>query len=227
LVDAFDSGEASLPLVDGLTLPYEFADAAYRYGHSQIRQEYRINDELPPQRLFPDLLGFRPVAPEGKVDWTLLFDAPDAPPAQRAMRISERLPFALIEMPPDITGAVREPAYRSLANRDMRRGSLTDLPSGEAVARAMGIEPLEPSALNPGEGGGETSLWYYIVREADVVEEGDRLGPVGGRLVAGVLLSLLDRDPDSYRAVNPEWKPDLAGRTDGPFSVLSLLTFGA
>jgi hypothetical protein len=42
-------------------IPFEFADAAYRYGHSQMRQTYRLNDDLPPRALFPDLLGFRPI----------------------------------------------------------------------------------------------------------------------------------------------------------------------
>ena len=27
-------------------IPFEFADAAYRYGHSQMRHTYRLNDRL-------------------------------------------------------------------------------------------------------------------------------------------------------------------------------------
>lgn len=42
-------------------IPIEFADAAYRYGHSQIRHFYKLNDALEPVPVFPDLLGFRPV----------------------------------------------------------------------------------------------------------------------------------------------------------------------
>lgn len=227
LVDALSAGEVTLPLADGLTLPYEFADAAYRYGHSQIRQTYRVNDALPPQSMFPDLLGFRPVPEDGAVDWALVFNAPGQPPAQRSMRINERLPFALLDMPYAITGDVKEPGYRSLANRDLRRGSLTDLPSGEAIARAMGVEVLSASAIGLPDWPGETPLWYYIAREADVIGGGDRLGPVGGRLVAGVLLTLLERDPESYRAVNPAWTPDLSGTLgDQPFSMFHLLNFG-
>lgn len=41
--------------------PVEFADAAYRYGHSQIRQLYRLQADGPPFAVFPDLVGFGPV----------------------------------------------------------------------------------------------------------------------------------------------------------------------
>jgi len=46
---------------------------------------------------------------------------------------------------------------------------------------------------------GETPLWYYILREADVCTGGDRLGPVGGRIVAEVLVGLIDADGTSFR----------------------------
>ncbi len=73
-------------------IPFEFADAAYRYGHSQIRHRFRINDRQPELPVFPDLIGFAPVGPEKAVDWSLLFDVPGRPAAQRAKRIDGRLP---------------------------------------------------------------------------------------------------------------------------------------
>jgi hypothetical protein len=54
---------------------------------------------------------------------------------------------------------------------------------------------------------GETPLWYYILREAAVKASGNRLGPVGGRIVADVLVGLLDRDPASVRSADPAWQP--------------------
>jgi len=80
-------------------IPLEFADAAYRYGHCQIRQQYRLNHETDPVPIFPDLLGFRPVHRERTVDWTLLFDTPGAQAPQRAKKIDGRLPRALIQLP--------------------------------------------------------------------------------------------------------------------------------
>jgi hypothetical protein len=110
----------------------------------------------------------------------------------------------------------------------MRRGIVTDLPSGEAVARALGLAPLDAAAIALPAWSGETPLWYYIVREADTLGDGDRLGPVGGRIVAGVLLSLLERDPASYRSLEPGWQPEIAPVTGDParFTLLDLLLFG-
>jgi hypothetical protein len=53
----------------------------------------------------------------------------------------------------------------------------------------------------------ETPLWYYILREADACRGGHRLGPVGGRIVAEVLVGLIDADPTSFRKNSPEWRP--------------------
>ncbi|SLN52210.1 peroxidase family protein [Roseisalinus antarcticus] len=228
LVAGILSGRDALPLPEGATLPLEFADAAYRYGHSQIRQSYILSPGGPTLSLFPDLLGFRPVPKDRSVDWRVMFDgAPDVG-TQRATRISERLPMALIALPEEVTGAVQEQGYRSLANRDMQRGVVTDLPSGEAVARALGVAPLPRDAIGLQDWSGETPLWFYIAREADTLGEGDHLGPVGGRIVGGVLLSLLQRDPASYLTLEPDWRPEITPLDPTrPFALLDLLMLGA
>jgi hypothetical protein len=48
---------------------------------------------------------------------------------------------------------------------------------------------------------GDTPLWYYILREADVCTGGDRLGPVGSLIVTEVLVGLVDADATSFRGV--------------------------
>jgi hypothetical protein len=123
---------------DDPKIPFEFADAAFRYGHGQVRDDFQVNPESGRRRLFPDLLGFRPVPAELAVDWTLLFDVEGSPPAQRAKRIDGTLVRSLIDMPIAVTGEVEVDAYRSLAGRDLERGHAYGLPSGEAVATAMG-----------------------------------------------------------------------------------------
>jgi len=45
-------------------IPVEFADAAYRYGHSQIKGDYQLRPGGPRFPVFPDLAGFRPLAAE-------------------------------------------------------------------------------------------------------------------------------------------------------------------
>jgi hypothetical protein len=192
----------------GVFIPLEFADAAYRYGHCQIRHRYQLNSQTNPVPLFPDLLGFRPVSREHAIDWTLFFDAPGATTAQRCKKIDGKLVRALIELPVAVTGECEIEDYHSLAVRDLQRGQGVGLPSGESVARHMGITPLTPEQVGIASTGwhGETPLWYYILREADSCARGHRLGPVGGRIVAEVLVGLIDADATSFRHKSPGWK---------------------
>jgi Animal haem peroxidase len=190
-------------------IPLEFADAAYRYGHSQIRHRYHLNLQSNPVPLFPDLLGFRAVPREHAVDWKLFFDAPGAESAQRAKKMDGKLVKALIELPVAVTGETEIEAYHSLAVRDLQRGQGVGLPSGEAVARHLGIAPLTADEVGIASTGwhGETPLWYYILREADVCAGGHRLGPVGGLIVAEVLVGLVSADATSFLQSRQAWRP--------------------
>jgi hypothetical protein len=190
-------------------IPLEFADAAYRYGHSQIRHHYQLNLQNEPVQVFPDLLGFRPVPRERSVDWTLFFDAPGVTQAQRSKKIDGKLVRALIELPVAISGETEIQAYHSLAVRDLQRGQSIGLPSGESVARHLGITPLTKDEIGVAftGGNGETPLWYYILREADVSTGGNRLGPIGGQIVTEVLVGLINADPTSFRHTGHEWRP--------------------
>jgi hypothetical protein len=209
-------------------IPFEFADAAFRYGHSQIRHRYRINERSGEVPMFPDLMGFGRVAPDRSVDWWLLFDVAGRRPAQRSKRLDGRLPASLINLPRQITGDVDEEAYHSLAARDLQRGQAIGLPSGEAVARHIGAPLLDPHDIGLSSHGwrDETPLWLYILREADILGGGDRLGAVGGRIVGEVLVGILDADPESYRFVDPAWTPTLPAAEPGRYGLADLLTIG-
>ena len=108
-------------------------------------------------------------------------------------------------------GSAERPDLQSLATRDLERGQGVGLPSGEAVARLLGETPLTRDEVGTTKVGwsGETPLWYYVLREADVRANGNRLGPVGGRIVGEVLIGLLDLDPASVRHAPAEWSPSL------------------
>jgi hypothetical protein len=206
-------------------IPFEFADAAYRYGHSQIRQRYQVNAELGPCPVFPDLLGFGPVAPEHLVDWSLQIDLRDRPPAQRAKKIDGRLPASLIALPTEITGEREGSEFGSLATRDLERGEVVGLASGEAVARALEVEPLSGEQLALAEYGwtDETPLWLYILKEAETRQDGNRLGPVGARIVGEVLIGIIDADAESYRAIDPSWQPTLPAGHGDVFGLADIL----
>jgi hypothetical protein len=208
-----------------ISIPFEFADAAYRYGHSQTRQTYRVQRGGDDVTLFPDLIGFRPVPSNRVVDWSLFFDLPGEPQAARARPIDGRVPRALLNLPVAITGELDGQDYESLAVRDLQRGVATGLPSGEAVARLVGEEPLRPDQIRLNDFGwsGETPLWYYLLKEAEASEDGERLGPVGSLIVGEVLLGILDGDPESFRSVDPSWRPTLPSRKPGRFTLADLL----
>jgi Animal haem peroxidase len=223
--DLLDAGPRRYRVDGDPYIPFEFADAAFRYGHSQIRGRYQVNPGFGPCPVFPDLIGFRPVEPERAVDWPLHIDVPGHAPAQRAKRIDGRLPASLIALPTQISGEEQGSDYASLANRDLQRGQAVGLPSGEAVARALGIEQLTAEQVGLAGHGwqAETPLWLYVLKEADALHDGDRLGPVGGQIVGEVLVGLVDADPESFLAVDSSWMPTLLSHRPGAFGLADIL----
>jgi hypothetical protein len=212
-------------LGDDPYIPFEFADGAYRYGHAQIRSQYQVNEGFGPWPVFPDLMGFGPVPPEHAIDWTLQIDVEGHPPAQRAKRIDSRMASSLIALPTQVSGSEPGTDYASLATRDLQRGQAVGLASGEAIARRLGVPALSREQVGLAGHGwtDETPLWFYILKEADVLHDGDRLGPVGGRIVGEVLVGIIDADPESFRAVDPGWRPTLPARRAGAFGLADIL----
>jgi hypothetical protein len=219
-----DGGSRFAPAQGEAFIPLEFADAAYRYGHGQIRHTYRLTADGPAVPLFPDLAGFGPIPPDHRLDLAQIFDLPGRPPAQRAKRLDGRLTRSLIELPQEVTGTTDVPAHRSLAVRDLLRCEATRLPSGEAVASALGVEAITAEEVGTGWPGG-TPLWFYILKDAQHRCDGNRLGPVGGRIVTEVLIGLLRADPASYLAAEPTWRPTLPAEGE-QFGLADLLGLG-
>ena len=88
----------------------------------------------------------------------------------------------------------------------------------------MGLQPLPESDLvdlKPFNLHNRTPLWFYVLREADVMSDAKRLGPVGGRIVGEVMIGLLQGDKTSYLSQEPDWAP-FAG-TGGNFNMVDLL----
>jgi len=125
-----------------------------------------------------------------------------------------------------------------LASRNLRRGLAMGLPSGQGVATAFGIAPMTAAQLTSGLSAAEvailngngsillhkTPLWYYVLREAMVLRNGDVLGPVGGRIVAETFVRMLKRDRNSFMNV-PGFAPSLSSSVPGTFTIADMLEF--
>jgi hypothetical protein len=114
----------------------------------------------------------------------------------------------------------------SLPQRNLLRHLTWSLPSGQRIASETGSPVLGssnfPELRTYGLGlDSSTPLWYYILREAQVFNDGLRLGPVGGRIVAETLLGLLARDEFSY--LNSGFRPTLPSQQSGTFKMTDLL----
>ncbi|MCB0912712.1 MAG: ABC transporter permease subunit [Propionibacteriaceae bacterium] len=131
-------------------------------------------------------------------------------------------------------GAFRSGDGRNLTCRQLQVGVRLGLPSGQAVAAAIRARPLEPERIASGHDGRqarrhglhrETPLWYYVLKEAEQLHDGQRLGPVGATIVAETLLGIIEADRDSYLATRPDWRPDLPAAVPGTFTLRDLLAF--
>jgi hypothetical protein len=144
-----------------------------------------------------------------------------------ATRKANRWPSAesLIALPQAISGVDEKDAYASFANRDLQRGQAIGLPSGEAVAQALGAESLGAEQIGLVEHGwtGETPLWIYVLKEAEALHDGDSLGPAGARIVGEVLVGIIDADPESFRSVDHLWRPTLPSHDPDDFGIADVL----
>jgi hypothetical protein len=228
-------------------IPVEFSVAAYRFGHSQVRPSYRANftgnpngqpffamifTPTPSDPMDPDDLSGGCRSPRRFIDWPTFFDFGDGN-VRPNKKIDSILSTALFKLPGSVVpnpDAKTNPA--SLAQRNLLRHLTFSLPSGQRVAQAMGLPALRRSDLadlQPYGMDDRTPLWFYILREAAVLENGERLGPVGGRIVAEVFLGLIQGDGESYLSQDPDWQPSLPtidpARTGDAFLIIDLLRF--
>jgi len=226
-------------------IPVEF-QITYRFGHSMVRPSYRANlagdngqpffgfifDPAGENSIDPvDLRGFAR-APRRFVGWQTFFDFGGAftTEAKPNKRIDTKISTPLFNLPLGTIFNGKPPV--SLPQRNLLRCLTWSLPSGQLISKAMGIpplthddlaelEPIYPSFID------STPLFYYILKEAELKEDGLKLGPTGARIVAEVFIGLLQFDPESYLNIQPSWVPTLPTHDEIPqdFNMPDFLTF--
>ena len=221
-----------------IIMPVEFSVAAYRFGHSMVRSRYSVREGHQGIEIFDEefrTTGLTPVPPELTVDWQFLLDRVNS------KAIDHLLANELVALPERVVGPdAGGQDFLSLAFRNLLRGYVLGLPSGQRVAAALAergypIDPaqdLEFGNIPRWDGLDEdlrnklaehTPLFFYLMREAGVRGSGNRLGPVGSAILMEVFGAMLVRG-DTFLRVDG-WAPDPNIARNGDLTLADIVRY--
>jgi hypothetical protein len=226
------------PKMQRAFMPVEFQTGTYRFGHSMVRPSYRANlggdngnpffgmvfDPAGDGQADPVDLRGGTRASRRFIGWQTFFDFGDGN-VKPNKRIDTKISTPLFDLP--LAAIASHDPPQALPQRNLLRQLTWSLPAGQAIAALMGVTPLaaaDLAELQPYGFQSSTPPWYYVLKEAQLVEDGLHLGPVGGRVVAEVLIGLLQTDINSYLVQKPRWTPTLTS-AGASFRMTDFLTF--
>lgn len=212
-----------------LPMPVEFSTAAYRVGHTMVRDRYALNAQHREVELFDEAfgtLGFSALPEELVPDWRFMLALDPCVTPHMSKAFNAVFTNELMDLP--IVGS-NNANDRALAFRNLMRASALGVASGQAIAEEMKTKgyPLDVTDLKLGKvkkwkrvgsvlhkSGTDlaknTPLFYYLLRESELASGGARYGPLGSALLMEVFGGMLRLCKDTF--IEPfetgNWRPD-------------------
>ncbi len=157
---------------------------------------------------------------------------------QPSLRIDHEIVAALANLP----GKSRDGnGPNSVIRLDLQIGQDIGLPSGQTIAAAItgnrehlfwgklqttatdnlkaGVDRLPQNLVE------DTPLFYYLLKEAEILEGGRCLGPVGRTIVAETLIGILLHNVGTILNTDPGWRPHAGAIPGQPYTMAHFLTF--